>query len=235
MQNAYAQLLQTVHQVRDHAKRNIFRIGILINMERLPLSAKVKQFAQEHAEIDIQVIELVGSSEILRQIETKKIDIGFFMPSPNLNISNKTETLTVQKGHVSAVIPQKHPLSLHSQINLHELAQEPLIFPMHAHSLFDALITAFRKNHSEPHIISEMSKISTGIKLAIDHNAIVLEISFFAEAECRRNQYTAVMRPIMPLISRNISIAYLKTSYTSSIDSFLSYILSNTSAASELT
>lgn len=203
--------------------KGVLRVGTLLNMSRLDLNNQVLAFQKEHPYIRVTLGEIVGSFELIQQLESGVYDIVFLIPSAELKLSEETESCPVLPGRVVAVMPREHRLANRAAILMEDLTAENLLLPARAHSLYGTLLSACRNSGFEPKIISQSSLVITNIKMAAQGMGIALLSSQFA-AECDPERLRIV--PIEPVIPRMITLAYLKQSANSAaVQAFRDFIL----------
>ena len=219
---AWEQLQEAMRQ-QSSTKKGTLRIGTLLNMARLDLSKQVIAFKNEHPHIQVTIDEIVGSLELIRQLEAEAYDVVFFTPSPEMKLAKRIETWPVIAGRVIAALPMDHPLAGNNSVAISELADEKLLFPARAHSLYGMLLTACRHHGFEPKIIAQFSQVDTAMEMAAKGMGIALLSSQFANASPHHN---AVVLPLEPLIPRNITLAYsTQAANFSAIKVFRDFIL----------
>ena len=201
---AWEQLQEAMRQ-QSSTKKGTLRVGTLLNMARLDLNNQVIAFKKEHPHIYVTIDEIVGSLELIRQLEAEVYDVVFFTPSPEMKLAKRIETWPVIAGRVVATLPMDHPLAGAKSVEIGELADEKLLFPAKAHSLYGLLLATCRHHGFEPKIIAQSSQVDTAIEMAAKGMGIALLSSQFVEASDR---YGVVVLPIEPMIPRNITLAY---------------------------
>lgn len=206
-----AKVLADMEQLRAGMRKwsalqgETLRIGTLLNMARLELNARILSVQREHPLIRIAISELLGSIELIRQLEADVFDIVFFMPAPDLKVAESLTVVPVLNGHVVTLVPRTHRLATRHAVTIKDLAEEPLIFPARSHSMFGLLSSVFRSHGIEPRIVAQISHVETGLELAAKGVGICLASSPFVDpAKCR----DVVPVPVEPRLARNISMAY---------------------------
>lgn len=215
--------LQEAMRQQSATKKVSLRIGTLLNMARLDLNMQVLAFQKAHPDIQITIGEMVGSYELLKNLETSAFDVVFCIPSPEMRLDEKIEFIPVIAGHVVAVVAKEHRLSGKTEITLKELAEENLLFPAKVHSLYGLVLAACRTSGFEPKIVGQSSQVETGVEMASKGLGITLASSQFAIASKCAN---VAMIPVCPKIPRNITLAYANnTSNISAVTLFRDFIL----------
>lgn len=223
--SSYDQLQEAMRK-QSATNKGSLRIGTLLNMSHLALNAQVMAFQKEHPHIQLIISEIVGSFELVQKLEAESFDVVFFTPSPELKLTNKFETLTIQKGRVVAVLPNGHRLADKTVIELHELSEENLLFPARSHSLFSMVIAACRGSGFEPRIVAQSSRVDTAIELAAKGMGIALFSSQFVEVS---DQKGVTVVPVEPVIPRNITLAFSRqTANLSAVKVFCDFIVGAT-------
>ena len=188
-----------------NAKQAPLRIGTLLNMAKLSLNNRVLSFQQLHPDISVSIHEVLGSIELIRQLEKDVFDAVFFIPSPELKAAPGLELQPVLQGRVVAIVPRTHRFAKLTSIHIAELAGEKLIFPAKSHSLFEIVMSACRDKGFEPQIVALVSMVNTGIEMAAQGIGISLVSSQFVGDSCC--DAVAVI-PVEPTIDRPILMAY---------------------------
>jgi DNA-binding transcriptional LysR family regulator len=209
--------------MRQRAKTNsgYLRIGTLVNMSTLDLSRHLQAFQNQYANISLNIVELIGSGELLRLLEADGIDLAFAIPTPETKIAPRFAAALLIPGRVVSALPAGHPLAARPAVTLQELAGEKLIFPARAHSLYTQLLGAFRQAGLEPRIVGTNSQVKTGIDMAATGFGVTLLTSFFAAAVLRPD---VVLIPVEPAIPRDMVMAYgQKIAGTFALNTFVQY------------
>ena len=219
---AWQDLLEDMHN-QSLTNKGLLRVGTLLNMSRLDLNNQVLAFQKEHPHIRVTLGEIVGSFELIQQLESGVYDIVFFIPSTELKLNSEVDICPVLYGHVVAVMPAEHRLAGKRAISMSDLAEENLLFPGRAHSLHGTLMSACRNSNFEPKIISQSSLVVTNIKMAAQGMGIALLSSQFSP-ELDNDALRVI--PIEPLIARTIHLAYLKQSaHSAAVRAFRDFIV----------
>lgn len=217
---AYEQLQEAMRK-QSLTRKGTLHIGTLLNMARLDINAQILAFQKEHPHIQLTINEIVGSFELIHQLEADTFDVVFFTPSPDIKLTEKIKVCPILTGQVVAAIPENHRLATRPVISLHELKEENLLFPAKVHSLFGILMTACRGSGFEPKIVAQASQVDTAIEMASQNVGIALLSSQFIGAR----QGIAIV-PVEPAIARNITLAYSsRTANFSAIKVFRDFIL----------
>lgn len=205
-------------------KKETLRIGILLNMAKLDITTKILNFQKEYPHIHVTFDEIVGSLELIKQLEKNYIDVVFYLPSSEIDLDEKVNHWPVLHGRVAAIVQKGHHLAANSKLLLQELENERLIFPIRAHSLYKSLLEACRNSGFEPMIVASQSRAETAIDMVNKGLGIALLSSLFVEASMCKS---VVAIPVEPIIHRNIEMAYLQTaSNLPAIRLFRDFILS---------
>ena len=215
--------LQEAMRQQSASKKRTLRIGTLLNMARLDLNMQVLAFKKTHPDIQVTIGEMVGSYELLKNLETETFDVVFCIPSPEIRLGEKIEVIPVLAGRVVAVVAKEHRLSCKTEITLKDLSEENLLFPAKIHSLYGLVLAACRSSGFEPKIVGQSSQVETGVELAAKGLGVTLASSQFAVAsKCA----DVAIIPIEPMIPRNITLAYASnTANISAVTLFRDFIL----------
>lgn len=213
-------LLDAMHR-HSSIKKGHLRLGTLVNMSLLNLNQHLQSFQSENPNILINIVEVVGSSEVLKLLESGSIDIGFAIPTSELQAPSEFISFPLIPGFVVAVLPLNHPLASRSSLRLHELSQENLIFPARIHSAHAHILNACRNEGFEPKIVGTNSQVRTGIDLAAKGFGICLLSSHFVYGADRSD---VAIIPIEPIIPRDITMVYArKTADTFALNLFVTF------------
>ena len=186
-------------------KQAPLRVGTLLNMAKLSLNNRVLSFQQLHPNIAVSIHEVLGSIELIQQLEKNVFDAVFFIPAPDLKAAPGIELQPVLQGRVVAIVPRTHRFVQNASIHIAELAGEKLIFPAKSHSMYEIVMSACRNNGFQPQIVALVSTVNTGIEMSAQGIGISLVSSQFVGDCC--GDAVAVI-PVEPPIVRTIFMAY---------------------------
>ena len=216
---------QLYEGMQRHAaqKKATLRIGTLLNMARLDLNAQVLSFQKDNPHSRILINEVLGSIELIRQLEAEIFDLVFFMPSPEMKLADHLKAEPVLDGRAVAIVPHCHRLAAMAAVNIADLAEESLIFPAESHSLFGILMSVCRDAGFKPKITAQNSQVDTGVEMAAQGIGIALVSSQFVGPTAGRG---VEVKPLEPLIPRTICLAYSRqTKKLREIQLFRDFIL----------
>lgn len=217
--------LQEAMRRQSETKKGSLRVGTLLNMARLDVNTQVWAFQSKHPEIQVTITEILGSYELIKQLEADAFDVVFCIPSKDMRFSEHINVCSIIPGRVVAAVPQGHRLAGKQTLLLSELAGENLIFPVKAHSLYLSLVAACRSCGFEPQIVALNSKSDTGVELSRKGIGITLLSSPFVDDSMREGVSIIAIEPEIP---RHISLAYSKqTTNFSAVELFKAFIQKN--------
>ncbi len=215
--------LQEAMRKQSATKKGKLRVGTLLNMARMDLNTQVLAFSKVHPFIRISIGEMVGSYELIKQLEEDTFDVVFCIPLPEMHLDEGIEVVPVLAGCVVAVVSNEHPLAGKTRIGLKELADESLLFPAKVHSLYKLVLSACRSSGFEPKIVGHFSQAETGVEMAAKGLGITLMSSPFAAIS---NCANVAVIPVEPKLPRNITLAYSRnTANLSAVKAFRDFIL----------
>lgn len=216
-------LLQDSMRKHSTPQSENLQIGTLLNMARLTINTCLVFFHRAHPQIRLTIHELLGSLELLRQLEAGTFDAVFVILAPDAKLPTTIENCPVLRGRVVAVLPTAHRFACRTSVALADLAEESLIFPAKSHSLFAILAEACRSNGFEPKIAAHISQAETGVEMAAKGIGVTLASSQFVDSIACRD---VVALPVEPAISRTISLAYSRQSAKlAAIETFRDFVL----------
>jgi DNA-binding transcriptional LysR family regulator len=123
----------------------------------------LRAFRDEYGGVALRLHEL-GTSELLRQLESGRLDVAFVRPArPRRGLSIET----VLREATVVALPDRHPLALKTPLKLADLAGEPLVFLTRSGSpgLRDSLALAIDRLGGEDGIVQEAAEMQTVIGL----------------------------------------------------------------------
>jgi LysR family transcriptional regulator, transcription activator of glutamate synthase operon len=218
--------LQEAMRKQSATKKGTLRVGTLLNMARLDINKQVLAFQKEHPHIQITIGEMVGSYELIKQLEADTFDVVFCIPSLEMRLNERIEIISILAGRVVAVVSKERPLAGNTVLALKDLAEESLLFPAKVHSLYGLVLSACRNSGFEPKIVGHSSQVETAVEMAAKGLGIALVSSQFAAAS--KCAGVAVL-PIEPIIPRNIALAFSSnTANLSAVKVFRDFILRST-------
>jgi DNA-binding transcriptional LysR family regulator len=195
----------------------IIRVGTISSITCHWLPKLIKEFQIRYPKVQF-LFHQGDYSSIQEWVRIGAVDFGFITPAAVTGL----ETITIKDGKMLAVLPKNHKLASHSQISLHEIADEPFILLEEGN--FSEPIEAFRACNLEPNIkyrIHDDYAIMTMVEAG-------LGISILAELVLRRTNYNIVTLPIDHPITRTIAIGYKdKDSLPIASKYFIEYLTSN--------
>ncbi|MEW6266921.1 MAG: LysR family transcriptional regulator [Thermodesulfobacteriota bacterium] len=186
-------------------KKGRVRVGTLMNMALLNLNHHLQAFQDQHTNISLDILEMIGSDELLKLLGVGSIDLALTIPPPDLKLPRRFLSCPLIRGRVVAVLPVDHPLAARPSLRLVDLAEEKLVFPIRAHTLHNVILEACRNAGFKPKVAAMASMVETGIDLAARRFGITLVSSHFASAIRRQG---LIVLPIEPAISRDILMTY---------------------------
>lgn len=217
--------LQEAMRKQSETKKGSLRVGTLLNMARLDVNAQAWTFQREHPEIQVTISEMLGSYELLKQLESDVFDVVFCIPSYDMRFDANIKFCSILPGRVVAAVPEEHRLAARRVLMLRELAGENLIFPVKAHSLYSTLLAACRSSGFEPQIVALNSKSDTGVDLSRKGIGIALLSSTFVDESMRAGVSILDVEPEIP---RHISLAYsIQNANLSAVELFRDFIRQN--------
>jgi DNA-binding transcriptional LysR family regulator len=127
----------------------------------------LRRFATENPTWRVEITEMPTSQQI-RHLVDRTLDIGFFLAGPPL--PDEIETVTVAEERACIGVPTDHPLSTRKKLRLADLRDERLIlFPRHRNpSLYDEILSlASDHGRHEVHIEEASSRqVAAGLVAA---------------------------------------------------------------------
>jgi DNA-binding transcriptional LysR family regulator len=223
--------LQEAMRRQSETRKGSLRVGTLLNMARLDVNMQAWAFQSQHPEIQVTITEMLGSYELIKQLESEVFDVVFCIPSKDMRFDKSVKLCTILPGRVVAAVPQGHRLAGYKVLALRELAGENLIFPVKAHSLYSSLLAACRSSGFEPQIVALNSKSDTGVELSRKGIGIALLSSPFVDDSMRAGVSIIAVEPEIP---RHISLAYSKqTTNLAAVELFRDFIFINNQGASD--
>ena len=124
----------------------------------------LKRMHKQFPSLHLPLTEVNASTEQVRELLRHRVDVAFFRPP--VAIEGVTwEVLFEEK--VLVALPENHPLAKESDINVGQIAAEPLIgYPAHARPLLHAMVKeSFAEADTRPNISLEVIEKSTLLKL----------------------------------------------------------------------
>jgi len=212
----YQTIQEKVKEIRG-LDTGVIRIGTLASISCHWMPQLIKEFQELYPNVQF-ILHQGDYSSIQEWIKVGAVDFGFITPAAVTGL----QTIVLKEGNMLAVLPENHRLASKSNINLHEIVNEPFILLEEGH-------------YSEPLESFHACNLEPNIKLRIhDDYAIMtmveagLGISILAELVLRRTNYNIVLLPIDPPITRTLAIGYKdKNSLTIASKYFIQYLISN--------
>jgi len=167
------------------------RIGAIDSAAAGLLPDLLARFRAAHPEIDIRLVE-AKSVEILPQLRSGRLDLGFIRPPPAAEPGLAFRWLLQE--HPVAALPRRHPLASRRHLRLAELAELPLILPPrrtrpHSH---DGVMRLFAGLGLSPRVAQEAEEKQTIVNLV----AAGIGIAVLPEWAARMRVPGVVFRPV---------------------------------------
>ncbi|MFT4081436.1 MAG: LysR family transcriptional regulator [Nocardioides sp.] len=120
---------QTMREIGHGARpglRGRVRVGLLTNLEILDVPGRLGRFHAEHPQVELSLVTRPrGSSDILRDVRTGRLELGFTGLVPEDTPGLRLRVLLRQPYLV--VLPPGHRLSSLSEVPLADLVTEPFV------------------------------------------------------------------------------------------------------------
>lgn len=178
-------------------KTGIIRMGTVTSVSVNWLPSVIKEFHEMYPDVEF-VMNQGDYTAIEEMVKTGAVDFGFVSPEHVQGI----EILPLKTGNFSAVLPKGHPLTELDVVPLEKLAQEQFIMLEMGH-------------HSECEEAFNRYKITPNIKYTMhDDYAIMamvelgMGVSLLADLILNRANFDVEVRPILPPVTRTLSIGY---------------------------
>lgn len=195
--------------MQDYSLLNLgeIKIGILTNIITQNLVEHLPEFQSLYPGINIKIIEVAGSQDLLNLLKAGSIDIAYLLLSQSANYENQIIFYPVKIGKVVIIAAQYKKISGARSIQLAELVDEVFILPPNSHSIYDDIYITCRKIGFEPKVICECGQISTVFNLVAKGFGLAFISSQLAESELPDNIKIVNFEPV---IERTLAMAILE-------------------------
>jgi DNA-binding transcriptional LysR family regulator len=200
----------------------LLTIGCIPLMASYGIMQVVTDFKDENTNVEFNLIEYnnytgKGMGDSLLNFE---FDLGFCDPK-TIN-SNRLETIKYAIDHLVAILPENHPLALHTTIDIKLFDNQKMLlmdsttpFYSMCHSLFDAA-------GIKPNVVFYGIRIENFIEMASKNMGIAI---LMKKHTLNINKKDVVIREITPSATRTISLARVINRHHSAIsEKFWNYI-----------
>lgn len=191
----------------------LIRIGIFSSVATHWLPNIIKEFQKDYPNVEYELL-LGYYSEIETWILNGRVDCGFLL----LPTHPRLETIFLEQDKMLAILPEGHPLAVHSKVPLEALCREPFMLMENGKAEISALFEHYgltpgvRFTTLDDHAI--MSMVESG-----------LGVSILPELVLRRVPYHIVTRELDVPAFRSIGLALRdKRSASLAVTRFLSYL-----------
>ena len=143
----------------EHGVRGSLRVGFVTSSSYSILPIVIRRFRQQNPLIDLELKEMIPSSQI-KALENAEIDAGILRPP----VDNSYLVLdTVLQEPLVAALPTGHPKAAQKSIALKTLAEDAFVmFPRHhGPGMNDAIMHACREAGFMPNIVYEPNEMQT--------------------------------------------------------------------------
>lgn len=195
--------------MQDYSLLNLgeIKIGILTNIITQNLVEHLPEFQSLYPGINIKIIEVAGSQDLLNLLKAGSIDIAYLLLSQSANYENQIIFYPVKIGQVVIIAAQCKQFSGARSIQLAELVDEVFILPPNSHSIYDDIYITCRKIGFEPKVICECGQINTVFNLVAKGFGLAFISSQLADNELPGNIKIVNFEPA---IERTLAMAILE-------------------------
>lgn len=194
--------------MQDYSLLNLgeIKIGILTNTITQNLVECIPRFQQLYPGINIKIIEVAGSQDLISLLKAGSIDIAYLLLSQSVNYENQIIFYPVKFGKVVIIVNNTHKFVKDKNIKLADAADEFFILPPSSHSIYDVIYMACRKVGFEPKVSCECGQISTVFNLVAKGFGIAFISSVIPEKDLPNNIKIVTFEPF---IERTLAMAIL--------------------------
>lgn len=211
---AYEALLNEIGQLRGN-QNNTFQLGLLPTFSHLNILEAVHQFQVQNQNITIN-LQIQTSYGLLEMLLNRQIDVAIAnLSKSQIETLDKTADIRVfSRDVVHVLVNASHPLSSKSEIELLELANEPLIMLNKNSSIRNQMELAFIQNGISPSIIYECPEIHSLVGM-LQSEAAISFLSSRVASQCIQPPTLSI--PLKPNIETQTVVMYLKENSKESI------------------
>lgn len=202
------------------AKGNL-TIGTFSNACYTDIIDHIMTFQKLYPKINVS-IAMDYSDKLIDMLMTQEIDVAILTSNESSLKSKDFQYIQLFKEPYVALIPQNHPLSNHSALQLENLKNEKLILPQ-GNSLIRSIITNTLHHEGKAlKLCGECNSIAGCIQMV--SNGFGISITTLSVAKALKNSSFNII-PLIPPFRLQIYIAMLKNTYPGSIsDAFFSFL-----------
>jgi DNA-binding transcriptional LysR family regulator len=143
------------------------RVAFSEAMLRRPvLPAVLREFRETLPDVELKAFPLTSDAQRSR-LRTSEVDVGFVIEEAGDH--EEFDSLPTGVDRFVLAVPADHPLAAESDVAVHQIAGEPLLWPARHVSprLFDRMIAAFDARGVSPNIAVEVTAVDIAYELAM--------------------------------------------------------------------
>ena len=172
-------------------------IAVMQNPQYYNLTKYITGFRQAHPDLSFSMVE--ADEFGLYDMFQKKI-VNIFPSFSNFQAADSYSFMPMARSAVVAMFRRDHPLAGGGRVTLRQLGGERLLLPTRGGFLSDLILSAFHREHIEPHVVYEGSSIGC-IDLVKAGLGVSLHAREFADVLARdRDIASAAIEPSITFI-----------------------------------
>ena len=180
------------------------RIGTLPFSGNMGLTPYIPDFQKTYPGIQIKIMEVAGSNELLKLLTAGNIDVACVIPQSDKDVGLPVKLYPLSQGSVVLITHLAHRFAQEKQVALSDAAEELFILPPVTHSMRDIALSTCRKCGFEPRTACECSQLNTLFNLV----AKGFGISFISSQSVEFSTPPDIkLVPFEPHIERTIYLA----------------------------
>jgi DNA-binding transcriptional LysR family regulator len=161
-----AQLERSVTMARRAASGEVgnLRVSFMGSATYSCLLQVIQEFRMRHPDVELELIEST-SLDIMRQLNSNQIDIGFLRPVIGLSRNLRVETIEIDR--FLAALPARHKLANEAAINLRQLESDAFVIfsARRSPTLHQQTLMLCRSVGFTPKIAQEATQVQTVVSL----------------------------------------------------------------------
>ncbi|MEK8128189.1 LysR family transcriptional regulator [Paenibacillus filicis] len=192
------------------------------------LPSVIRQYRQRFPDVEI-VLQECSSQQIEQKLNQGEIDLGFTLNMDDKHSERSTNWHTFSTESIVIALPKQHRLSMHTELHLSDLAEEPFVIISRTDSpfLYDLFVLSCRQAGFSPTIVQEAANDQAVIGLA----AAGIGIAFVLGCMNKLFEQDITYIPLVkPKFAMNLAVCWLRSNETTQVEEFVKIVKSTGSA-----